>query len=137
VEYSELPTHLIAASAVCSGWEIFNYVELGAIRELLEVEMDISRIENGSPPKPAENTTAQPSAVVAQRSKLATAMQAINASNILGADNELTYVIDRATSMMAFRVIDRATHQVVAQLPPESVLRLAQELQGKGKTTPG
>ena len=97
----------------------------------------VSRIEGGSTPTAAEYTSPQPPAVVAQRSKLVSAMQAINTANILGPDNELTYVIDRATSMMAFRVIDRATHQIVAQLPPESVLRLAHEIQSKGETTQG
>jgi len=47
--------------------------------------MDVSRIESGSTPTAADNSSPQPPAVVAQRSKLVSAMQAINTANILGA----------------------------------------------------
>ena len=88
----------------------------------------------------ATRTPAQTPAIVAQRRDLVSAMRIVNDGSLLGPDNELTYVIDRETRLPAFRVVDRASHQVIAQLPPETVLRLAEELRGGGTdtaTTPG
>lgn len=70
---------------------------------------------------------------VASRAQLAAATRTINDSNIFGLNNELTFAVDRLTQHMVFKVVDRSTHDVVMQLPPESVLLMAADLQSAPK----
>jgi len=79
------------------------------------------------------NTADLSPAQVAERAHFAAATRTINDSNIFGLSNELTFAIDRSTQHMVFKVVDRSTHDVVMQLPPESVLQLAASLQSVAK----
>jgi len=63
----------------------------------------------------------------AQRRQLLQAAQSVNESGILG-QNQLVFLLDRQTHQAVIRVVDRTTQQVVAQIPPEYVLQLAQNL---------
>jgi len=63
----------------------------------------------------------------AQSRQLVQAAKSVNASGILG-QNQLVFTMDRQTHRPVFRLVDRNTHQVVAQIPPEYVLRLAEDL---------
>ena len=54
-------------------------------------------------------------------------IKAINASGMLGDQNMLTFVLDSATRRTVVRIVDRETNEVVSQLPPEEVLRVARE----------
>jgi uncharacterized FlaG/YvyC family protein len=63
----------------------------------------------------------------AQRRQLLQAAQSVNESGILGR-NQLQFTLDRATHRAVIRLVDPNTHQVVSQIPPEYVLRLAQDL---------
>ncbi len=63
----------------------------------------------------------------AQRRQLLQATKAVNESGALG-QNQLVFLLDRQTHRAVIRVEDRTTHQVVTQIPPEYVLRLAQDL---------
>jgi flagellar protein FlaG len=56
------------------------------------------------------------------------AVKAINAAGVLGQDNELTFQFDRATQRLVIQVVNRATNEVMSQIPPEYVLRLAEQL---------
>jgi uncharacterized FlaG/YvyC family protein len=67
------------------------------------------------------------------RQKLVQAVKTVNNSGALG-DNQLVFVMDRATHRMIMRLQDRNTHEVVLQVPPEYVLRLAQSLTEKQNT---
>jgi uncharacterized FlaG/YvyC family protein len=64
----------------------------------------------------------------ADRQQLVQAVKAVNDSNALGDKNELTFVLDRNTHRTLVRLIDRNTQEVVMQIPPEYVLRLAEQL---------
>lgn len=64
----------------------------------------------------------------ADRQQLVQAVKAVNDSNALGENNELTFVLDRSTHRTLVRLIDRNTQEVVMQIPPEYVLRLAEQL---------
>ena len=66
-------------------------------------------------------------AEAAQRRQLLQAAQSVNASGVLG-QNQLEFLLDRQTHRAVIRLVDRTTHQVVSQIPPEYVLRLAQDL---------
>jgi len=68
-----------------------------------------------------------PAEIATQRRQLAQATSSINSSGILG-QNQLVFLVDRATHRPIIRVEDRETHEVVLQLPPEYVLQLAENL---------
>jgi flagellar protein FlaG len=74
--------------------------------------------------------TAQPVTLESaeQRRRLIQAVKAINASELLGQQNELTFAVDRATHRTIVRVVNKDTREVVMQIPPESVLRMAADL---------
>jgi uncharacterized FlaG/YvyC family protein len=63
----------------------------------------------------------------AQRRQLVQAAKSVNESGVLG-QNQLVFLLDRQTHRAVIRLVDRTTHQVVSQIPPEYVLRLAQDL---------
>lgn len=63
----------------------------------------------------------------ARRRQLLQAAQSVNASGVLGR-NQLVFILDRQTHRAVIRLVDPSTHQVVSQIPPEYVLRLAQDL---------
>ena len=62
-----------------------------------------------------------------QRRDLIQAAKSVNESGLLG-HNQLVFLVDRATHRPIIRVEDRETHEVVLQLPPEYVLRLAEDV---------
>jgi flagellar protein FlaG len=78
-----------------------------------------ARSSSASPPVSVEEA--------AQRRQLLQAAQSVNESGILG-QNQLVFILDRQTHRAVIRVVDRTTHQVVSQIPPEYLLRLAQDL---------
>jgi flagellar protein FlaG len=88
--------------------------------------MNISSVNPVAVP-PAATSVKTPEDV-SQRARVVEAVKVVNESNTLGENNELTYVLDRASGRTLTRVIDRKTQEVVLQIPTESVLRLAQQL---------
>ncbi|HEY7335279.1 MAG TPA: flagellar protein FlaG [Bryobacteraceae bacterium] len=74
---------------------------------------------------PSEPVT--PRQLEEQRS-LVQAIKAVNASEMLGQDNELTFVLDRAARRAVARIVNKQTGEVVDQIPAEYVLRMAEEL---------
>ena len=63
-----------------------------------------------------------------ERRELIHAVRAVNAAELFGQNNELTFVLDRQTHRPLLRIVDRKTKEVVRQIPPEQVLRLAEDL---------
>lgn len=63
----------------------------------------------------------------AQRRELRQAAKTVNSSGTLG-ENQLVISVDRATHRTIIRVVNRDTREVVLQLPPDYVLRLARDL---------
>ena len=53
------------------------------------------------------------------------AVKALNATEMFGQDNELTFQRDLRTQRMVVRLVNRKTQEVVSQVPAEYVLRLA------------
>lgn len=79
----------------------------------------------------AASLTSQPSKdkVPEQHRELIQAVRALNGAEVFGNNQELTFVMDRETKRPVLRIVDRATGEVVAQLPPEHVLRLAKQFE--------
>ena len=90
--------------------------------------MNISSVNPGAVTVTDTLIPAQTPEQSSERKKLVEAVKAVNESNALGENQELTYVVDRATHRTLTRIIDRQTQEVVMQIPPEYVLRLAQQL---------
>lgn len=87
--------------------------------------MDVSSIDLfGNFATPSSAPTAQAGA---ERRQLVQAVKTVNESGQLGR-NQLVFLIDSQTHRPIIRVEDRETHELVLQIPPEYVLRLAENL---------
>jgi len=64
---------------------------------------------------------------IAQRRQLLQATKSVNESGLLG-DNQIVFSVDSQTHRPVIRIEDPDTHEVVLQIPPEYLLRLAQDL---------
>jgi flagellar protein FlaG len=94
--------------------------------------MDITSLQAAS----SSATSSQVSQVsvqeAAQRRQLLQAANSVNESGVLG-QNQLVFLLDPQTHRAVIRVVDRTTQEVVSQIPPEYVLRLAQDLGSSAK----
>jgi len=69
-----------------------------------------------------------PSDVANQNREVVQAVKAVNQSAMFGQDEELAFQMDSATKRLVVQVINRNTKEVISQVPPEYVLRMAQNL---------
>ncbi len=74
-------------------------------------------------PGPTETKTSQ--------RDLIKAVRALQGSQLFGDDRELTFVFDRQTHKALARIVDKRTREVILQLPPERVLRMAEDMGNK------
>ncbi|HUJ23794.1 MAG TPA: flagellar protein FlaG [Bryobacteraceae bacterium] len=90
--------------------------------------MDVSDVSSvgfvGNLAVPSGGLTAQQAS---ERRQLLQAVKTVNESGQLGR-NQLVFMVDSQTHRPIIRVEDRETHEVVLQIPPEYVLRLAQDM---------
>ena len=93
--------------------------------------MDTSSVNNLASAATASTGYTQPPPVNADQRALIQAVKAVNSADLFGSENELTFVRDRATNLAAVRIINKDTGDVVAQIPPEVVLQIAEEASGK------
>jgi flagellar protein FlaG len=77
------------------------------------------------------------SAVPAERTPeqlvLIKAIRAVNAAEYFDQNSEMTFILDRETRRPVVRIVDKKTNEVLRQIPPEYVLRLAEDLKQAGK----
>jgi flagellar protein FlaG len=67
--------------------------------------------------------------------QIVTAVRGLNKSEMLGQERQLAFLRDPETQRPVIQILDRNTGDVIDQIPPETVLRLAQEMHGrKGET---
>jgi uncharacterized FlaG/YvyC family protein len=72
---------------------------------------------------------ASPRPPAADQRDLIQAVKAVNASQLFGIDNEVTILLDRNTHKPVLRIVNKSTHDLVAQIPSETILRMAEEIQ--------
>jgi len=89
--------------------------------------MDVTSINQGvqSPSATAPAPTT-PVDKAAENREVIQAVKALNGTEMFGQDNMLLFEKDRATHRMVIRVVNKKTQEVVSQIPPEYVLRLAE-----------
>ena len=88
--------------------------------------MDITPVDRtAAVPAPAVNTA--PVDKAAENREVVQAVKALNNTEMFG-DNELDFQRDPQTHRMVVRVLNRKTKEVVSQVPPEYVLRLAEDM---------
>jgi uncharacterized FlaG/YvyC family protein len=87
--------------------------------------MDIASIGKIPPAAAAPVAVAEPQSV--EQRALIQAVKAVNAAELFGSDNELTFVFDRSSRRAIARLVNRQTREVIKQFPPEYVLRMAEE----------
>jgi uncharacterized FlaG/YvyC family protein len=87
----------------------------------------LNRVTQGAP------VSAAPVAVdsAAQNRQVVQAVKALNKSEMFGSDNGLEFQRDPESKRWVVKVVNRTTGDVVSQIPPEYVLRLAEDLKQK------
>jgi uncharacterized FlaG/YvyC family protein len=90
--------------------------------------MDISAINRNAPVQSVATNT-QPVDKTAQNREIVQAVKALNNTEMFG-DNELEFQKDPTSRRMVVKVVNRKTSEVISQIPPEYVLRLAENLKG-------
>jgi flagellar protein FlaG len=62
-----------------------------------------------------------------EQRQLIQAVRAVGESQMFGPSNELTLSMDPKTKKPIIRLVDRETKEVIRQMPPEYLLRLAED----------
>jgi len=65
----------------------------------------------------------------AEQQRMVQAVKSINEAGLFGEASELTFSYDRTSKKMVLRLVDRETKEVIRQIPPEYLLRLADDLE--------
>ncbi|MGD0298744.1 MAG: flagellar protein FlaG [Bryobacteraceae bacterium] len=89
--------------------------------------MNISSSNPNAPSSILPTAVTVPPEEAAQRRQVVQAAKSVNASGMLG-QNQFVFAVDPSTHRMVMRVENRDTHEVVLQVPPEYVLRMAEDL---------
>ena len=63
-----------------------------------------------------------------EQRELIQAVKALNAAEMFGDKNEVTFVLDQKTRRPVVRIVERDTNQLVRQIPQEYALRMAEDL---------
>ena len=88
--------------------------------------MDIAPVSGVS--MPVSTPGAIPPQKAAENRSIAQAVKTLNGTEMFGQGNHLTFQRDPESQRMVIQVINTQTHEVVLQIPPEYVLRLAEDL---------
>jgi uncharacterized FlaG/YvyC family protein len=93
---------------------------------LKEVVMEFGSVSTIHPAITAAQPVADEQKV--ENRKLIKAVKALNATELFGQNNELTFMLDRETRRPLVRIVNRETREVVRQIPAEHALRMANDL---------
>ncbi|MGO4881695.1 MAG: flagellar protein FlaG [Bryobacteraceae bacterium] len=89
--------------------------------------MDVASVTNQTQTVPIAPDPANSKWLVENR-ELIRSVKSVNAAELFGEGNELSFVLDRDTKKPVVRVVNSQTGEVLWQAPPEYMLRLAQVL---------
>ena len=89
--------------------------------------MEISAVNRTDAALPVAAATV-PSEMANQNREVVQAVKAVNQSQMFGQDEELAFQMDSSTKHLVVQIINKDTKEVISQIPPEYVLRMAQSL---------
>lgn len=89
--------------------------------------MDITAVNRSLQTAPA-HTTPVPVDQAAENREVVQAVKALNGTELFGQDNQLRFQKDPRSGRMVIRVVNSKTNEVISQIPPEYVLRLAEDM---------
>jgi uncharacterized FlaG/YvyC family protein len=92
--------------------------------------MEITAVDRSAQPLTAPAVTI-PTDQAAENREVVRAIKALNGTEMFGSEHQLTFRRDPETHRMVIRLVDPKTDEVVAQIPAEYVLRLAEDLKPK------
>lgn len=75
----------------------------------------------------APSAQSQPKQSPQDQRALIQAVRAVNAAEMFGQENEVTFKIDRAAGIAVVRVVNKKTGALVQQIPSEQILKMAEE----------
>ena len=90
--------------------------------------MNVSSIRNLAAEMSAPSEQGATHLLRDEQRNLVQTVKAVNASDMLKQDNELTFVQDRTLRRAVAQIVNKQTGEVVDQIPAEYVLRMAEEL---------
>lgn len=90
--------------------------------------MDIRRIDHIPELAAVSPVTPLTPQMRAEQAQLVRAVEAVSEARLFGEKSELAISVDRETRRPVVKIIDRETKEVIQQIPPEYLLRLAEEL---------
>jgi uncharacterized FlaG/YvyC family protein len=93
--------------------------------------MEIGPLQNDQPNIAVAPVSTLPE-VVAQNRELIQAVKSVNAAEHFGADNELTFLLERHTQRPIIRLVNTRTKEVIQQIPPQYVLEMAKRADDSG-----
>ena len=83
--------------------------------------------------QPLMVAAAAPVEAMPQQREVIQAVKALNATEMFGQENELQFQMDRQLRRIVVQVVNRATREVISQIPAEYLLRLAEDIRAGGK----
>ncbi len=89
--------------------------------------MDISPVQRPGTPLAAPAAPVD-SQKAAENREIVQAVKAVNAAELFGSNSEITFHVDRMTQRAVIRLVDKQTKALIRQIPPEYVLRMAEEI---------
>jgi flagellar protein FlaG len=64
----------------------------------------------------------------AQTRDVVQAVKALNATEMVGDENELVFQMDQQAKRIVVQIVNRQTQEVVSQIPAEYILRLSEDM---------
>jgi uncharacterized FlaG/YvyC family protein len=90
------------------------------ISSISSLSSHLSTAAQPAPAKPSEDQKA-----------LLQAVKVVNAAEMFGQENQLTFRVDRAAGIAVVRIVNRKTGELVQEIPNEQVLKMAEERNGR------
>jgi len=89
--------------------------------------MDVTALNRIVQAQPS-TAAAVPVDTAAENRAVVQAVKALNNTQMFGDENDLVFQKDPQTQRMVVKIVNRKTKDVISQVPPEYVLRLAEDL---------
>jgi uncharacterized FlaG/YvyC family protein len=90
--------------------------------------MEIGPINPLNMNAPVTTTSSTPQDSASFVRQIVTAIRGLNKTELLGQGRELAFVRDPNTQKPIIQILDRDSGEVIDQLPPETILRLAADI---------